>query len=331
MTITIDVKDRKILSELDMDARQPLSALAKKVGLSREVVQYRIRQLEKKKIITGYVTVLDTSRLGLIYCRILFKFRKMPASKEKEFLSYCMSSDAISWIILGEGKWDIVLVALAKDLQSIGQLTDEINSNFGIFLQNPYVTIAYEVHEFKHNYLYPKFDDRELVLGRSSQVAKLDLQDMKLLSLLSSKARYPLISLSKKVSMDPRTVNQRIKKLLGEKVILGFRALINASLLGYDFYKIFLTLHGYDTKSKLISYLRFHPSVIYLTVPMGMHSLEFEAMVKNANELHSILHELKREFGEIIIDYDTYFTYETRLVGYLPKSLMKSNEEVALD
>ncbi|MBI2143762.1 AsnC family transcriptional regulator, partial [Candidatus Woesearchaeota archaeon] len=65
----MDAKDRKILSELDMDARQPLSAIAKKVGLSREVVNYRIRQLERRNIVKGYYTVLDTAKLGLMYCR----------------------------------------------------------------------------------------------------------------------------------------------------------------------------------------------------------------------------------------------------------------------
>ena len=50
--INLDLKDRKILYELDSNSRQPLSQIAKKVGLSKEVVNYRIRRLEDQKIIT---------------------------------------------------------------------------------------------------------------------------------------------------------------------------------------------------------------------------------------------------------------------------------------
>src|SRR3989338_558315 len=107
-----------------MDARQPLSALAKKVGLSREVVNYRIRQLEQKKLILGYYTVLDTAKLGLIYCRMLFKYRKMPAEKQDELFSFCAKHKNISWIIQGEGKWDIVLVVLAHSLSEIESTYD---------------------------------------------------------------------------------------------------------------------------------------------------------------------------------------------------------------
>ena len=40
-------KDKAILAELGLDARQNLTALARKVRLSKQVVSYRIKQLEK--------------------------------------------------------------------------------------------------------------------------------------------------------------------------------------------------------------------------------------------------------------------------------------------
>ena len=96
--IKLDVKDRKILSELDMDARQPLSTIAKKVRLSREVVSYRIKQLEKKGIIEGFYTAIDTSKLGYLYCRMLFKYRNISPEIERDLLNYCKISDSINWV-----------------------------------------------------------------------------------------------------------------------------------------------------------------------------------------------------------------------------------------
>jgi DNA-binding Lrp family transcriptional regulator len=47
------LKDQKILSNIIEDARIPISELAKKIKLSREIVQYRLKNLEKY-LIAGY-------------------------------------------------------------------------------------------------------------------------------------------------------------------------------------------------------------------------------------------------------------------------------------
>jgi len=320
--VVLDAKDRKILSELDMDARQPLSAIAKKVGLSREVVNYRIKQLEQRKIILGYFTVLDTARLGLMYCRMFFKYRQMSPEKEQELMEFCIQHENITWVILGEGKWDIVLVVLARSLGEIEAVFDELNARFGFYFQNPYVSIAYKVHEFKHKYLYARPDYEELVLGEAKETAKLDETDYSLLQLLSKNAKSPVVELAKQLKTTPRLVSYRIKKLVSEKVILAFRAQINTQLLGYDYYKVFLTLQNLDKehKSKMLAFLKYHPNVIYVTKPMGAYALEFEAMVRNANELHGIMRQFKQQFGDVLIDYETYFTYEVRTVGYFPRT-----------
>lgn len=320
MTVELDIKDRKILSELDMGARQPLSSIAKKVGLSREVVNYRIAQMERKAIIQGYVTVLDTGKLGLIYCRMFFKYRKMPPGKEIELLDFCSHHRNVAWIIFGEGKWDLVLVVLAESLDGIEAIYDQLNATFGLYFQDPYVSIAFKVHEFKNKYLYQKPDYRELVLGSSAKKAAIDEADYAILQLLSGNAKMPLVEMAGKLKTTPKMVGYRIKRLISEKIILAFRARINTRLLGYDYYKVFLTLQGFDAKnqSRVTSFLRNHPSVVYITKPVGLHTLEFEAMVRNTNELHEIMRQFKHEFGDMLIDYDIYFTYDVRSAAYLP-------------
>jgi len=46
MTYELDLKDKKILYELDINSRQPNSEIAKKVGLSKQIVGLRIKKLE---------------------------------------------------------------------------------------------------------------------------------------------------------------------------------------------------------------------------------------------------------------------------------------------
>ena len=51
MSIKLDVKDWKILTLLDENARYSNSQIAKKVGLSKPAVEYRLKRFEKNRII----------------------------------------------------------------------------------------------------------------------------------------------------------------------------------------------------------------------------------------------------------------------------------------
>ena len=44
----LDLRDRKILYELEQDSRQSLNEIAKKIHLKKETVFHRIKNLEKK-------------------------------------------------------------------------------------------------------------------------------------------------------------------------------------------------------------------------------------------------------------------------------------------
>ena len=88
MAYKLDKKDKQILYQLDLDSRQSYKQIGKKSKLSREVVQYRIKQLEKKGIIRGYQTLIDVSKLGYLNCRFFIKFQKDSPEEENLVIEY---------------------------------------------------------------------------------------------------------------------------------------------------------------------------------------------------------------------------------------------------
>jgi len=60
----IDDIDRRILTLLQENARLSNAALAKEVGLTASTVHERVKKLEKKGIITGYVALVDAEAVG---------------------------------------------------------------------------------------------------------------------------------------------------------------------------------------------------------------------------------------------------------------------------
>ncbi len=61
----IDEIDKKILSELQSDARISFAELGRRVGLTTPAIITRVQKLEDAGIIAGYRAEIDTSRVGL--------------------------------------------------------------------------------------------------------------------------------------------------------------------------------------------------------------------------------------------------------------------------
>ena len=65
MPKTLDRVDRRILDELQADARISNQELAKRVGLVARACWRRLRRLEEEGFIAGYATLLNGPAIGL--------------------------------------------------------------------------------------------------------------------------------------------------------------------------------------------------------------------------------------------------------------------------
>lgn len=61
----LDAADRRLLLALSRDGRRPGSDLARQLGLSRQAVAERLRDLERRGLVRGYRADVDPRALGL--------------------------------------------------------------------------------------------------------------------------------------------------------------------------------------------------------------------------------------------------------------------------
>src|SRR3954466_4784253 len=60
----LDAPTRRLLAELQLDARMSLAELGRRVGLSSPAVSERIKRLEQEGVITGYRAEVNPRRVG---------------------------------------------------------------------------------------------------------------------------------------------------------------------------------------------------------------------------------------------------------------------------
>ena len=62
--MNLDIVNRRILAELQVDCRLPIAELADRAGLSPSSCHRRVKQLEEAGVISGYVARLEPRALG---------------------------------------------------------------------------------------------------------------------------------------------------------------------------------------------------------------------------------------------------------------------------
>lgn len=86
----MDVIDRKILAQLQVDGRLTVTELADRVGLSLSPCHRRVRSLEEAGVIRDYRARLDAAALGLNFRAIVFATLRGRPHRRAGFRGRCV-------------------------------------------------------------------------------------------------------------------------------------------------------------------------------------------------------------------------------------------------
>lgn len=317
----LDLKDRKILYELDIDARQSLSKIAKKAGLSKEVVNYRINKLQEDGVINGFYARIDSSKAGLTLFRTFLKLQNITPEKEKELIDYLVSQKEIGWCVSIQGNWDINFIFWANNNDHFFKFWKKFKGLYGEFLGDNQIAIFAWFTNLPKGFLIGKKPEGFTVykLGLHEKV-DLDELDFKILRLLSKKAREPLIEIAKQLEVSDKVISYRIKRLEKEKVIVSYGVQIDLEKIGQEYWKIQLSIKNYPEKrlNELNNFCIEHPNIIYTNELIGGADFEIEGVFKNYSKLQEFIKETRTKFNDIIKDFEVMLYYNEYKLNLFP-------------
>lgn len=319
MITPLDLKNRKILFELEQDSRQSLNQIAKKVGLKKETVFHRIKKLEQEGVIKKYLTEINIYKLGFQFYPLLVKFQNTTPKIEQEIFNHLKNSSYTAWLTRCEGAWDLNATMMARGNFEFKKFLDSFLEKYSYYIADKHIFITTEIHYFKRGFWLNRKTTQTVSTGGESQI-KVDKTDLHLLKLLSTKARKPLVEIGKQFQIDPKTIAYRIKRLKKQKIIQGSRILVDFSKMGYKFYKIWFSLKNLNPANyqKLLTYFKAHPNIIWATKFIGFYDLSCEMEVKDVEEFRIILDDLKIKFSDLIKKHESLLIFEETVMNYLP-------------
>lgn len=310
--VRLDKKDKKILAELDFNARASLSELSKKIKLSKQVIKYRLDELIRKKVIKGFYALIDIFKLGYGCYQIFLKFQNITEKKEKEIINHICKIKEVKQVTTIGGDWDIIFVVWTKNLAALEKLMNGIGVRFGKYIFNKHVSIPTMFSYFRHKFAYDAEDFPSITIAVQKEIINLDKIDQALVNMLNKEGRLLNIQLSRKLRVSPATIQKRIQKLISKEVIKGFRLQLNESSLDFFHYRLFIRLKSLNIKriNALIDYLRTHKNILSVAKAIEKTDLEINLFVQNPRGFYNFINELKYNFPDLFKDYTWYTFYE---------------------
>ncbi|MFQ6122999.1 MAG: Lrp/AsnC family transcriptional regulator [Candidatus Heimdallarchaeota archaeon] len=223
----IDDVDLKILEYFTRDPRVRASELSVALGISRETLRSRIRNLINQDILRGFVTVMDFRGLGF-NVTTLFLFKTNP--REPWLLEQIKILPNCDFIAGITGDFSLLSRFRIRNEKAFGKVMYEIDSLMAKSGSRMYRVIRV-VDIFKENGSIVEKIPNRIVDERDLAILK------QLVYQRCSKNRYsPLSSLqlASKVNLSQPTVYKRLQRLENDRIILGFSVDVNWARVGSD-------------------------------------------------------------------------------------------------
>ena len=136
-----------ILRLLVPNARMSAVEIASKLRLTSRRVIYRIREMERKKIIIGYKTLFDMNKLGYLYYKIAFRLNNITKKNEMQFKWYIRTNPNIIYDDEATGGEDIEIEVQVRNIAELRKLLASIRERFADIIKDYSIMEYYKEHK----------------------------------------------------------------------------------------------------------------------------------------------------------------------------------------
>ena len=322
--IKLDKKDLKILDVLDKNPNVNTNQLAKKVGISRQVAEYRINKLVFQKTIYAFYTLVDLGKLGYSLFRVHFRLKNVTREAYTKFAKELFSDYPSMWVALMSGSFDLIYDVFAKNPNEFEKLISKIVEKNKDIIQSYEKLVALNISIYQYRYFIKEEHERkETKFNENVDDLKLDEKDKRILQIIKLNSRTPYQVIGKKVDLTRNAVKRRIKKLEDSGIIAGYTILVNFNHIDKQSFKLFIKYNNQkrEQEKSLLQFIKQTPGILAKLQLFGKWDLDIEVHKKDITELQEFIIELRNRF-EIIEDYEIVHIIEDYGIDFYPDKLM---------
>ncbi len=280
--------DYKLLSYLYQNKRESLTNISKKLNISKEKVNYKIKKYINSGLIIKFATIFNYNKLGYhLQVIILLKCKNKDLNIKNDM--NCISKGRCY------GKYNLYLNCIFKDeLEIQDYLTNKLKDLliYDHLIIKPILTKLYPLKFLKNN--------KENIINSNlnNDLVKLSKNDKLILLELEKNYRTKIIEISKNTDISCELIIYNIKKYYKEGIISGHRLIFDMSKLNYSFSLLLCSIKNLDTntKQKIMLFCNNHNLINSLVISINNPNVIIQLFHENVKEIQKTIDELNKLF-----------------------------------
>lgn len=318
----LDILDRRLIYELDRNARQSIAAVARKLRVSRNVALYRLHNLKEQGIIKHAFAEINSISLGYLTFRVFLKIGNCTPEQRRAMEEHLLGQKNLTWFSKCLGKWDLDFLFTTKDIWKFERFREEFFLQFNSVIEEHHTSVLKDIRSYPKDHIVGRTRDPLQEKNFGTKRIEIDGKDEALLRVLSRDAMRQLIDIARDLDLSVNTAKRRMKRLEKEGVILQYRLFLDTKKLGFGYYKLHVALRNYakEDLTSIREFLASKPFIPYTDHYVNGEDFEIECQLRNEREYVAFVAELESLFGHIIKDKFLIKFHEELLFRYLPES-----------
>lgn len=304
--LKLSLKEKKILYLLRLNARMPVSEIARKIGCSRELTQYTLKNLiKKKKIVENFFIEIDYYKLGYQVTYVFIKLRNNSLAEIRRVTDQIKKMKWICWGATFFGGHDIIIEIVSKNICLFDETFSNLRKLIGDNIVECYSLNILEIRRFPIKFLLGDKDIKSLgkippktIKKREFGTYNLSNEEKSILKELTKNPRLRIFNLALKLGFSYNKIKNHLDHLIKEKIILGFMTSFRFDRLKYAGLNTFDVLARFNedkehSKKMFEAYLENHKNISSLVkFTGGGYDYLFWIYAPHLNEVRKILDEM---------------------------------------
>ena len=314
----LDLLDKKILYELDINSRASASRIARHVKVPKETINYRIKRLINDRWVERLYTIFNATKFGYSYYKIFLKFHKLTSENENKIIEFITNNPTCINLRILEGTYDLVFSTIQKNISELRVFLQQFFNNFGTYVLEKEIHTTAKTHKFNQKFLYEGKTAKKTFSHVDFGNYSLDEIDLGIMKLISTNARVKLTEIANDTHIDSRLIKYRIKKLEKERVIVTYATALNLTQINREFIQIDMVLKDPAIIPSIIDFFDKTNTCIFAYELLGKYDLSIEIYVKNDEMFRGILEKFKMQFLDNYVYYDVSHVYREYVINWSP-------------
>jgi predicted transcriptional regulator len=215
---------------------------------------------------------------------------------EQEILNYIKNQKYCAYLGSCSGSYDLAVLLMLKTPHQFHKFIADLKRNYGEHIIEKDMHFPLSITRFNMR-LYENCEKTITIYKQDDKpIQKIDKTDLDILNLLSTNSRIPLIEIGKKLNLDPKVIQYRIKKLEKEGIILK----------------------DLDCVPEITEFFNRTNRCIHSIEMLGKYDLTIEIFVESDELQRKIIGEFRDKFISRYLSYDILDIYKEHLIIWGP-------------